>query len=1094
MSAAQYIDTVQKVYIAYYGRPADPAGLAFWTQKLDSVGGNLGSIVDAFGNSQESQDLYAGSSNAQVINAIYQQLFNRDAEPAGLAFYTGLLDNGIKTAASIALDILNGAQNADLATINNKLAVAKEFTAQLDTTPEILAYVGDDAAEAARDLISTVTNTNASKTAALNNVDDTIAAIVAGGQGSTPGDTIFFAAGQQNLVGGGNDDLFKGNQVGFQNGDSVDGKGGYDTVALDLTSGAIYEGLTTKNVERLELNISGANVATTFRATQLDSSLETISISNQSQGVLTIENIQEDSSNSIYFEINDTVNDVVLNFDKQAVAAANSVVRIAVSEVVGSTISLTSDNNTAIETVVLDIQDKAGAVSTLKDLTYVGAKNLVIENGTDGLKFGITDALDASIVKIDATDAEADLSLNISASTTAITVDLGSGNDTLNVGDTFNNTKGEDSLDGGAGDDRLVAVFNSTGTRAPQVSEFETFDLKFNNSASLAFGDVDDVETIIIQERDAHVSIPDLILNPGDIADFLSQVYNSFTGHVDLIDMDNDVTTIQLLDGQAGDFEFRYDNGEDAALNFVWTNNNNNTELVNSTIFENVAELVVTADGDDDSIILGFDVDEEDTTDLTFEVTGNGNLSVLGVLAFSENEDDYPDKILDFQFDTTDNVQDLTFRTTDGGDLFVGALDGFTPDFAGNLIDAAVSAAQGFASIIDLQDLRNLTVEGSDDGTIVIGNLGTNTAASDLRNVNITTEGGGVLIGQLNAGPTSLFGIGGASISEINISIADDSFVGFIAVPAPTLTLDLLGLLGTQVEILAEDISAINVEMEQDTALILGDIFTSRQGDSVKIVGEDDAVVLRASDGTVSGSGGGFGIDYVLEAAKVLDFSELGTSIEVFFGNAISGSVVIGTNDSKVSVVDVETGDSIVGGNGADTIFGEAGNDTIFGGNGSDTIYDGAGIDLVDITEGTQVDDRVLITGTNPSTTDGLTNIDTVNGFDADNHDKLGFAGDAAKGTYLEAAAGVADYAAARVAADAALTGTQEYYVAFSTASVAGGGNIEAWVFRDSNLDGQADAVVLLLDVAVDVATAISLFEESDIIADPGLVSSSFTL
>ncbi len=39
-----YEDRVLDAYLAYYGRPADPAGLAFWADQLETEGGNLDSI------------------------------------------------------------------------------------------------------------------------------------------------------------------------------------------------------------------------------------------------------------------------------------------------------------------------------------------------------------------------------------------------------------------------------------------------------------------------------------------------------------------------------------------------------------------------------------------------------------------------------------------------------------------------------------------------------------------------------------------------------------------------------------------------------------------------------------------------------------------------------------------------------------------------------------------------------------------------------------------------------------------------------------------------------------------------------------------
>ncbi len=136
----KYIDTVQKTYIAYCGRPADPVGLAYWTGQLDSVNGDLSAIIDSFGNSSEVTSLLGNLSYEQKINKLYQNLFSRDADTAGLEYYTAALDNGTSTLSSIAMDIVNGTIGSDVPLLANKLAAARMFTSSIDTSTEILAY------------------------------------------------------------------------------------------------------------------------------------------------------------------------------------------------------------------------------------------------------------------------------------------------------------------------------------------------------------------------------------------------------------------------------------------------------------------------------------------------------------------------------------------------------------------------------------------------------------------------------------------------------------------------------------------------------------------------------------------------------------------------------------------------------------------------------------------------------------------------------------------------------------------------------------------------------------------------------------------
>ncbi|MFS2161032.1 DUF4214 domain-containing protein [Pseudomonas sp. Pseusp122] len=48
MAASDYIDQVQKLYIAYFGRPADPTGLNYWTSQVNAAGGNMVVAIAGF--------------------------------------------------------------------------------------------------------------------------------------------------------------------------------------------------------------------------------------------------------------------------------------------------------------------------------------------------------------------------------------------------------------------------------------------------------------------------------------------------------------------------------------------------------------------------------------------------------------------------------------------------------------------------------------------------------------------------------------------------------------------------------------------------------------------------------------------------------------------------------------------------------------------------------------------------------------------------------------------------------------------------------------------------------------------------------------
>ena len=105
MNEAQII---QNAYLAYYGRPADPGGLDYWAGRLKDAGGNLNEIIAAFGTSAEFTDRFGELDTTELVNAIYQRLFKRDADPGGLEFYLDLLESEQKHLGTIALDIFNG--------------------------------------------------------------------------------------------------------------------------------------------------------------------------------------------------------------------------------------------------------------------------------------------------------------------------------------------------------------------------------------------------------------------------------------------------------------------------------------------------------------------------------------------------------------------------------------------------------------------------------------------------------------------------------------------------------------------------------------------------------------------------------------------------------------------------------------------------------------------------------------------------------------------------------------------------------------------------------------------------------------------------
>lgn len=163
---------IQNAYVAFFNRPADVAGLNYWS----SYAGSEADLLNTFAQSSEYQDLYANLNNTQIVNAVYQNLFNHAPDVAGLNYWVSQLDNGALGIGNVADAINKGAQGTDAAIITNKVAAAESFTAALDTTPEIVAYAGINAAgiSAVKTWLNTVDSDPASVTAATGEAMDNL--------------------------------------------------------------------------------------------------------------------------------------------------------------------------------------------------------------------------------------------------------------------------------------------------------------------------------------------------------------------------------------------------------------------------------------------------------------------------------------------------------------------------------------------------------------------------------------------------------------------------------------------------------------------------------------------------------------------------------------------------------------------------------------------------------------------------------------------------------------------------------------------------------------------------------------------------------
>lgn len=247
MAAAQYFEQVQKIFIAFYQRPADPAGLKYWAQRVDAAGGDLTQVIDAFASSPEAVTLYGAidaTTIGDVIDKLYMALFNVAPDAAGKQFYVDGFAAGTFTAGTIALAVLNGAQNNDLIAVQNKVQVANEFTTQVDGRPLTdayfgtgssfnVTYAGDTDAQAARDILkgvtfntATVLNPSQVTEALKTQIADATDPII----GQTGGQTFTLTATADVVTGTADNDTINGTNATLQATDVIRGGAGVDTL------------------------------------------------------------------------------------------------------------------------------------------------------------------------------------------------------------------------------------------------------------------------------------------------------------------------------------------------------------------------------------------------------------------------------------------------------------------------------------------------------------------------------------------------------------------------------------------------------------------------------------------------------------------------------------------------------------------------------------------------------------------------------------------------------------------------------------------------------------------------------------------------
>ncbi len=488
MAAADYYSTVQKIYIAFYSRPADPVGQTYWAGVLNDNGGNLAGMIDSFATSSEATDLYAGLGTNAKINAIYNALFGRDGDVAGITFYANEIAAGRMTIGSVGINILFGAQaGVDLDAVTAKVDYCTSFTAAIDTADELVGYEGATAASTARTELATVVDSTTLTTATAN-IDATLTQIVADSSATT-GTTFTLTSSADVINGSSANDTITGNIGTLTSSDEIHGSAGTDTLTVKI------DNLTANNtgyspiIDGVEtLTLEARNASATFFMTNV-SGVTTLNVKGITNFGLS------DLANSATVNVIEGYS-ANLTLALAANTATAQAVRVNLNDASGTDILIASDSGTtAVDTLTLDAQTNwangsAMNFSGMEKLVLLGEGNISL-NMASAVAGGMSADAFADTTAIDASGMTGALTLRLDS--VDINLKGGAGGDTFTMTASLNTN---DTIDGGAGSDTINAVL-SGGYIRPIVNNVETLNFFVNSAAETAdFRDVSGAETL----------------------------------------------------------------------------------------------------------------------------------------------------------------------------------------------------------------------------------------------------------------------------------------------------------------------------------------------------------------------------------------------------------------------------------------------------------------------------------------------------------------------------------------------------------------------------------------------------------------------
>jgi len=807
-------EQIQEIYIGLLGRAGDQDGVAYWAGEINNAILTIEQVRENIVNSQPEYAAGLGAmTRAQAVTELYNRLFERAPEDAGLEYWV----NG--EGATVPFDILvlalsNGAAASDRLILDNKSEAAQFYTDNTPTTD----YSAVNAA------------------AAVDSVDGTIASVNASKALITQGTTITFTSASETLTGTENNDTFLASASDtnlpsdtFNAGDTIDGKGGNDSLNLTVSGTNINFNAAVAAVSNIETINTRAVLSTSTTTTTLQASNfigATEFYADRATSAVVISALETGQAGGIKGNgsvANGTLN---LNYVNSATAGIINVSGGTTQGIItqtGTGITSNTLNSTGTASNILNSITLSGTANNA--LTINAQANLDSGNitGFTGTESTITITGSAQNIAATATqEAMASVNIGTAEANTIKTIDA-SGLTNGGLGVWLNNNAAI-AVTGGTGNDSII-----TGT------------VLTTGNVNAADGDAD----LLTVSNTAHLASSTL---GAKYTNF--EVLRVFDGVS--VDMDNigGITSVEIMDAVS-----------------------NTTGFTNLSAIQAGNIQVFTADGRMEASVKGAAINGQlDTVTMTFDngnTTTREDINNSGSTIISQNVEIFNFVAVDhIEISNTQQMKDWTAINFSGEgdiDLTTGsqsiiANSILTSTTTGNAtIDAQdssnfginVTTGSGNDTIkmanIDLADVINT---GAGDDIIYANGSGTVGAEGDNLTTDIITSGTGL--------DTIHLSLGGAT-NPTNIDSITDLDLGTITSAVDSLVFRGIGALTTEVVVAISAADQANIaaqgSLQTATDYVLSNFAVNDGNVSLFTYGSDDYLVVNGDGGgTYSGS------------------------------------------------------------------------------------------------------------------------------------------------------------------------------------------------------------------------------------------------